>query len=358
MIAVCCSILGIAGIALSPQRKSSQVPPSRVDIAARDWADESSCIDCHTQAERFFQTGHAQTLSRMTDPQMISLLSSLNECAAAKEEGTSVHVNDDTVAVKSQSHDFSSEATIPWCFGSGRHARTWVSTFLDSNGNTELLEFRWTWYHQSNGFDVTPGQPDLAGEGHFNRLGVYFDSPMARRCFECHASSLHLEHGQIDESSIRCGVTCQRCHGAMASHVASGGDLKPMSLKGMDHVESVQRCAECHRDPTEFDPKIIVPENTAIPRFQPIGLMQSKCFQSSEMSCLFCHDPHRPMESQDSRGDWQCTQCHDGAHDDRPRCGAGQTSSCIRCHMPKVPMRRPVGFTDHWIRVRREGVRP
>jgi hypothetical protein len=100
-----------------------------------------------------------------------------------------------------------------------------------------------------------------------------------------------------------------------------------------------------------MDPKDISPGNKDIVRFQPVGLSQSRCFQSPKMTCVICHDPHVPLKDQNLGGIWQCVQCHD-ASQQQVTCGAGQRDRCVTCHMPKVRSDSPLDFTDHWIRVR------
>lgn len=244
---------------------------------------------------------------------------------------------------------------LDWCFGSGRHACTWIGTLTDSWGGTDLVEFRWTWYAQQQEFDITPGQPSAPDQRTFGGLGVLYDQPKARRCFACHASYLPVDSGRIDEAQLRPGVTCQRCHGPQSRHVAGEGSSSPERLGRLPQDESVRRCAQCHRHADEFDPQVVSASNVDIVRFQPVGLAQSACFQkSSTLTCVTCHDPHRPMEVQDSAGIWQCTQCHDPERPSQTLCRLGRRDDCLSCHMPKVRGGPPIWFTDHWIRVRRD----
>ena len=80
----------------------------------------------------------------------------------------------------------------------------------DSQGSTDLLEFRWSWYTEIDGFDITPGQP----EKHFPTLlgpfGVLYDQAKARRCFACHSSYLGVEDGRLHLEDIEMGVTQAR----------------------------------------------------------------------------------------------------------------------------------------------------
>ena len=105
--------------------------------------------------------------------------------------------------------------------------------------------------------------------------------------------------------------------------------------------------------PEEVDADELRADDPDLARFQPVGLIRSKCFTvSQKMTCTTCHDPHRPLEAQDSLGDWQCIQCHDPAESSDTLCKAGQPENCLQCHMPKVQSTDPLRFTDHWIRVR------
>ena len=331
---------------------AASLPVERV-LVSTGWADERSCAECHEQAREFAETGHARTLRRATDADLRELLLRLNNTPAASAEGLHIDLTADSIRAVQAAQGQERSVGLEWCFGSGHHARTWAGLLTDSWGNTDLLEFRWTWYSSLDGFAVTPGQSHEVQWGYFGALGGLYDPPKARRCFSCHATQLTFDDGRLDPHRLQPGVTCQRCHGPRASHVDSGGAISDFSWHGISQMESVNRCAECHRRADEQKPGAVRPDNVEIVRFQPVGLVQSACFQGSrELTCLTCHDPHRPMSAQDSRGDWQCTQCHDGADVQRPVCSAMRTGDCVRCHMPRVRGNNPLQFTDHWIRIR------
>jgi hypothetical protein len=357
LIALCAALFSVIAVLSLKARAVPEVPRERLQVSA-GWADESSCVECHDQGRTFWETGHARTLRRANDPASLALLGRLRETPAAVAEGIDVQIEAarQKVPVTSARADFVSRAGLDWCFGSGAHAQTWVATLSDSHNATDLLEFRWSWYHSTDTFALTPGQPDHIDEGYYGGLGWLFDQPLAQRCFSCHSSHLPVESGHIRQDQIKAGVTCQRCHGPRAEHVASQGRIHDPFWANVDQQESVNRCAECHRRAEEEKPENITQDNTSIVRFQPVGLTQSKCFTNSDMTCVTCHDPHRPLATQDSLGIWQCIQCHDGADSHRPICGARRTDDCLTCHMPKVRMDRPLEFTDHWIRVREVSV--
>lgn len=351
-------LLGAAALvlgALLSWRFAAPAAPLPVDrvLAASGWADERTCAECHNQAEQFAETGHARTLRRATDADLRELLLRLNDSPQATAEGLHLEVADDIIRAVQSTGGQERSVELQWCFGSGHHARTWAGLLTDSWGHTDLLEFRWTWYSGIDGFAITPGQPHEVQWGYFGALGGLYDPPKARRCFSCHATQMSYDDGRFDPHHLLPGVTCQRCHGPRGSHVASGGEISEFTWQGISQMESVNRCAECHRRADEQKPGAVRPDNVDIVRFQPVGLVQSPCFLGSrEMTCLTCHDPHRPMSAQNSRGDWQCTQCHDGAGAARPVCSAMRTGDCVRCHMPRVQGNNPLQFTDHWIRIR------
>ncbi len=353
LIALAVTLAAVTAAITRPVRSLPTDPSSRTT----GFADEQRCAACHDQAASFAQTGHARTLRRAVDPSSVALLQQLLTRRPELANGLSLEVQPETVVVTDQVTDQVSPPArrleLDWCFGSGTHASTWVGTLADSWGATDLVEFRWTWYAQQQQFDLTPGQPSAGPPGYFEHLGVLFDAPKARRCFGCHSTCLPVEHGEILETQIHPGVTCQRCHGPQATHVASEGQHAPPSLKELSQTEAIRHCAQCHRSTEDRDIQDISPDNPEIARFQPIGLTHSQCFlKSPTLRCTTCHDPHRPLSAQDSAGSWQCRQCHDPARTDHVLCAAGHKERCVACHMPKVRGAAPVAFTDHWIRVR------
>lgn len=317
------------------------------------WADERRCAECHEQAGTFLKTGHANTLQRASEPSSLELLQHWNLSSAGS--GTSIRLVDGKPVVSYRNGSVERELSVDWCFGSGAHARTWACMLTDSQGASDLLELRYTWYHRQGGFDVTPGQPAEGGPDPLQNLGMQFDGPKAQRCFSCHATRVPMLHGNIVLEDVVPGVHCQRCHGPRGQHVASNGQTRDPRWQFTDRMDSVRRCGQCHRMAEEREPHEIRPDNPDIVRFQPMGLLNSACFKQSEMTCTTCHDPHKPLNEQDSLGLWQCRQCHDPERPEHTLCSQGEREDCLKCHMPKVemkfPVSSPVSFTDHWIRI-------
>ena len=91
------------------------------------------------------------------------------------------------------------------------------------------------------------------------------------------------------------------------------------------------------------------------------------------ITCVACHNPHRPLERDSLVYDARCLTCHRDAAapsaSDRPlassspsaipphapSCKAGMRERCASCHMPKynVPEMH-FSFTDHLIRIVRK----
>ena len=125
-------------------------------------------------------------------------------------------------------------------------------------------------------------------------------------------------------------------------------------------------CGACHRHPSSARPGQIRPDNPFLARFQPVGLMQSKCYARSEgaLSCVTCHDPHARSSPDRVSYNAICLECH-GAHGptampaagihSRVVCPVSPRERCVECHMPQVDSGQHILFSDHWIRVRRQG---
>ena len=385
-------VLTVSGLTASIWSSAAVVPVSEANPSLpvsremhgvrMDWADEAACIDCHEQSTHFGETGHARTLARATDDEVLRKLLALNT-SQYTDAGVRVDSTQDGLFIRKTDRGKVTTASVDWCFGSGTHANTWVTLLSDSLGSVDILELRWSHFTGTGEFGLTPGHPETNGITSSARLGLLFDGPRARRCFSCHASMPDDNLDLQDFDSIHPGVTCQRCHGPRAEHVASEGSINNALGGSMHRDVSFTMCAECHRQAEDQLAEAVRPDNVDIVRFQPVGLANSKCFVGTEMSCVSCHDPHRPLRMQDSLGDWQCRQCHDSnataetasttaeafssaqqvsvpRHTSammRPDCSAGD-QNCISCHMPKVPTAPGLEFTDHWIRIRREGQKP
>jgi hypothetical protein len=144
-----------------------------------------------------------------------------------------------------------------------------------------------------------------------------------------------------------------------------GGEELIFNPRRLTPSDSVDFCGACHR--TWWD----VTSNKDIGilnlRFAPYRLEKSRCWGSGDarITCVACHDPHKPLVEDPTSYDQQCLSCHalptltpgltPAADPTAAVCPVGGTG-CVICHMPKydVPGMH-YKFTDHWIRVVQTG---
>ncbi len=186
------------------------------------------------------------------------------------------------------------------------------------------------------------------------------------RCLECH--NTWIEHVAGSENQYRrdnmiLGVTCEKCHGPGREHVAyhrENPDAKP--ARSVVHPGRLSRdrqmdvCGQCHSNaPKRRGPAFSYRPGeplesffrTALNRHQEDDhvadqvkyLRQSKCFQMSDtMTCVTCHNPHRPSESAvaETSVGRSCQKCHQPAEcRERVRLPLGVRDDCVKCHMPQ-----------------------
>jgi hypothetical protein len=130
--------------------------------------------------------------------------------------------------------------------------------------------------------------------------------------------------------------------------------LNPANLHA---VESVDFCGACHA--TLWDVRLMGDTGLTAKRSQPYRLEMSRCWNGGDqrLTCVACHDPHRPLVTGAAAYDDKCLSCHvrsgaaqDATHPGRA-CPVG-TSNCAQCHMPRfdVPDMHHQ-FTDHLIQL-------
>ena len=321
------------------------------------------CRECHAdQADSFPQVAHAQTLRRADRPSEF-----------ARFTGQATRIGQPAVEFRYWERGgrlwcggerAKSASAVDWIFGSGHHGQTAVTVRASARGETLALEHHVTWY-VAHGLDRTIGRPLDLGRDR-DDVGELNDPETTRRCFGCHTTVLPENGHQIDLDQLVPGVLCSRCHAGADQHADS---MKSGSVatefdnwRKLSPFQSVARCGECHRLPTSFSPPELTPQNRTLPRFAPVGLLMSKCFQlqhtqpptaeTIRLDCVTCHDPHRPTQTDPSHYNRSCRQCHSGDSPSPAACPQQSLeSNCIGCHMPKVSIDAPTFFTDHWIRV-------
>jgi hypothetical protein len=137
-----------------------------------------------------------------------------------------------------------------------------------------------------------------------------------------------------------------------------GVELNPATLSPPD---SVDFCGACHR--TWWDVNLAGLSGIGTLRFPVYRLEKSRCWGKGDarVTCMACHDPHRPLVRDSASYDSNCLSCHLSSASAKPAadhpgvaCKVA-TQNCASCHMPKyeVPDMH-TKFTDHMIRVVRK----
>jgi hypothetical protein len=215
-------------------------------------------------------------------------------------------------------------------------------------------------YWQGAGWVNSPGYLDGTAD---------FDRPITPRCMECHASFAKTItetqfSNQFVRGTVELGITCERCHGPGAGHVAlhsagatmNGADVPTADLVDLakaSREQKMQACAQCHaglgkdlRPAFTYKPgeelSAFVHLDPPDPRMnvdvhgnQVAALERSRCYaESTAMTCTTCHNPHETTRIAASYSATcltchQVTQCGEFAHS-----GDSIAQRCVDCHMP------------------------
>ena len=336
--------------------KPSVAVPARggtpADRAPHDAYAAASCAECHVaEFDAWHDSPHARTLVAARGLVAETL------AGAAPEHPDIGRLTMRSDRLVFESRRIGSPVPIDWIFGSGVHARTPVSTWLDPDERTVMLEHALSWYPPgflapTLGTEVPRARAGLEG------CGKLLDPETTRACFGCHATHVPEHRGRVDEGAVVGGVGCARCHPEADRHAAAmrAGLADPTvgERRSMTPLESIRACGECHRRDDQLTPDELRPDNRLLVRFAPVGLSQSACFTRQtdrRLDCLTCHDPHASADRRPLATAERCVSCHGAA---APHAGcptAPATSDCTTCHMPKVEVQPHLRFTDHWIRV-------
>jgi hypothetical protein len=215
-----------------------------------------------------------------------------------------------------------------------------------------------------------------------------FDRPIIPRCLECHATYAESNSpppNRYIKDSLLPGITCEKCHGPGQEHVQS----EALSIKGKNasailnpakfgRDRQMDLCGWCHAGAGEplkptfsYVPNQPLNEYLKLPEPAPDAIVdvhgsqvellkRSRCYQSSEMTCLTCHDVHA-VQYDLSGFSQRCLSCHKPGTTMFPKADHRTASNCVECHMPTQATSLIVfdskgkKFTplvrNHWIKV-------
>jgi len=253
----------------------------------------------------------------------------------------------------------SASAALNWVFGD----RQFGDTFLYQQ-NGIYFESRVSYYRQLNGLDLTTGRTRFAPTRIETALGRRMSPDEPPLCFGCHSTAASTD-GQFHPERMIPGVTCEACHGPGAQHVAQMSlehDAKTSTLilnpARLSPADSVDFCGACHR--TSADVSLSFITGIFNLRFPAYRLEQSRCWGNGDarLTCIACHDAHKPRVQEAAFYDKVCVGCHSAASAGLKDRGHAidtckvSNHDCVSCHMPKytIPSMH-TDFTDHKITV-------
>jgi hypothetical protein len=331
----------------------------------------ASCRECHPgECAAFARSGHARTLRPAeSDP----IARWLDGRTVGDPERTGVewsyHLRDGKLSVDRREGSKVETLPIEFSFGSGHAGKTFVTTFKSNPGVPPIgFEHRLSYLALGRKLAITPGQERGAPAEPGTRMtpsGRLMDEYGLMRCFSCHVTTGSLrDRNLIDTATMIPNVSCERCHGPAGAHVdaarrgAAEEELRmPLGLDAASPSDEIAACGECHRTPGAVEKSTIRPDNASIVRFQPIGLVQSRCYREGPggLRCTSCHDSHARLSRDTAAYEAVCLNCHHSGGPARTLCPVSSSKDCVSCHMPRREATPGSLFTDHWIRVDRKG---
>jgi hypothetical protein len=333
---------------VTTQSNSKRPAPTR-----DDYLGDAACAKCHEEkVDSFHQTAHALT-SRLPDKQSIlgnftpgdNIFATSNPELSFRMEkkGNGFY----QTAVQGMS-PYTTERTEQFglVIGSGGKGQTYL--FWKGDELFQLPVSYWT----QLGWVNSPGYRDGIAN---------FDRPIIPRCLECHATYFDstAPPNRYRKAGFVVGITCEKCHGPGGNHVeretsktpvtSDSGILNPAKFP---RERQIDLCAWCHAGhgtpllatfsylPGEpLDHYLELPKPDANAEVDVHGsqvelLARSRCFQSSSMTCLTCHDVHVAQHDPVSFSR-QCLACHKPDTAMFPKHDHDAASNCIDCHMPR-----------------------
>ena len=334
--------------------------PTKGTFARSDFVGTHTCARCHADiVATQQQSAMARTASRAADSDLLRA-HELNYSLTPYTYHASIRDSAATYSVSDGGQSIIGPLT--WTFG----IRMGQSFFFDHNGHTFLVPL--TYYPEPQRYDFTVDQSHSAPESLDKAIGRPLSQEIIKGCFDCHTTAATTGEQFAPEQAIP-GVTCESCHGPGSDHLAAAksglvdqGTTLILNPRHLKPVDSIDFCGACHR--TWWDVTLGDTGGAKSLRFQPYRIENSRCWGKGDarLTCVACHDPHKPLVRDASTYDDRCMNCHVSGAGARPSADhpgpacPKATSNCAGCHMPQYQVVDiPVKFTDHQIRVVRPG---
>jgi hypothetical protein len=364
----------------TPPDSVSSPQTNKTSTARDNYVGDEACGSCHREElAAFHQTAHALTsrlpdkhsiLGRFTPDDNVVKTSNPDLLFRMNEQGS-----DFFQTVLQGMAPYTTERTeqIGLVIGSGGKGQTYL--FWKGDQLFQLPVSYWT----QLGWVNSPGYRDGV---------VNFDRPIIPRCLECHATYFESDPPPANryvKTGFVVGITCEKCHGSGREHVqresSKTGRSPGSAMRNPAKFErdrQMDLCAWCHAGAgTPLVPSFSYLPGEPLSKYLEVTdpapnaeidvhgsqvelLKKSRCFQSSAMTCLTCHDVHTVQHDRTAFSR-RCLGCHKPGTAMFPKLGHQVAGNCIECHMPMQDTNlivfdsngkkaRP-RVRNHWIRV-------
>ena len=341
------------------QTKHAVSPDTSKQSPSRDrYVGDQACQSCHEEEFKAYQATAHHLTSRLADAHSIAgnfagganVFKTANPSLYFKMTADADGFHQTAVDEVSPGKNVEITQRFDIVVGSGHKSQT----YLYWKGDL-LFELPVTWWVATGQWINSPGYEDGV---------VRFDRPIYPRCLECHGSyfkSLAPPPNNYDPASLGLGIECERCHGPGREHVALYTSSNPPTSNAVKAIvnpaslprsRQIDACALCHaglgnsvQPALSFQPGDALEKYLQLPDMdvdlavdvhgnQVELLKKSRCFRSSNMTCITCHNVHQ-VERDAASFSKYCLNCHKAQ-----QCGKFATmgvqiaSNCVDCHMP------------------------
>ena len=378
------SLAALVG-ALSALQCAPDAPADRPPVPTAELPPNVAvCQSCHQQTvASFVRTAHFQTSAEATGESVKGHFEGARAHMATRAPGVYFAMSARADGFYQTAVDSNQRRTqterMDIVVGSARRGQSFLFW-----KNRVLFQLPVSYVTVGDGWINSPGYTD--GQVDFGRLIV-------PRCLECHSTTFTTEAtpaGVVYGRAYVLGITCAKCHGGGATHVAqaSAGDR---ATGGPTHIRNPARftrerqldtCALCHSGnrpprgpPFTYQPgddlaTYLAAPPTAVAAAPDVhgdqvgSLRRSKCFDKSpDMTCSTCHNVHETQRDVAAMAR-KCLACHQQTvHPRAAEIGDRMLSACVDCHMPvslsnALQINTPTGADGFSIRSHRIAVYP
>ena len=321
-----------------------------------------TCKDCHAENHRLHgSSGHASTFAKAGDSVIVKKLVGQTFDAGEPYGSFTYALEQGSLLARLPDRFGNDPFPLQFALGSGHNAITLLTLLPDEEEGTIGIEHRVSWYGTDDTLDITPGQVGKVPEIGPEFFGTTFRGQTLDACVSCHVTSGKIVGQEIVD--LIPNVNCERCHGPASEHVRqarASATPPPFAVGRADWTteSELRLCGSCHRMPSDLSKKDLRDYPKRVVKFQPVGLLRSRCFLESEgrMKCTTCHNPHMRVGAKTKQAYQQdCISCHGVDSQHQVACPVSPRQRCIECHMPQFKFERDITFHDHWIRVPPDG---